>query len=407
MRFLPWTVAAFVAHVPPENPPVTVVEHIALPLKNPTETSVFSAPTNNNAMLTGIRQFLVPSANAATPDAAPPSPKDIKLLQDAMASFYGVDRDLTKSSELLSQAIEVWKGQPADERAALYRVRADCYMGLLEPQKAEQDYAVAMDLLQGPGGDLADPEELPAAALGRGRAIRSQREVFSKERAGKSASYYELSLELSSREDWDTKQERLEDGATRNPYATWEFASCLRSAGDLERAAETHALAGQAFEDIGDRARSVISKLDAGIDLAGVSGKADEAKSILSKAIQKTTLVEGRDVDLLQRVIAKEGEGRLALASLLWEDKDRSGAETQLGDACIRLEQLEADTQARNAKLGELAKKPAQLKFSIDNIAGPFEVSCSKFRNEQFLTETLQWPASLQSKVLKLQNLGK
>lgn len=34
---------------------------------------------------------------------------------------------------------------------------------LLQPQNAEKDYATALGFLQGPGGDLADPEELPTA----------------------------------------------------------------------------------------------------------------------------------------------------------------------------------------------------------------------------------------------------
>ena len=34
---------------------------------------------------------------------------------------------------------------------------------MLQPQNAEKDYATAIGFLQGPGGDLADPEELPTA----------------------------------------------------------------------------------------------------------------------------------------------------------------------------------------------------------------------------------------------------
>jgi hypothetical protein len=150
----------------------------------------------------------------------------------------------------------------------------------------------------------------------------------------------------------------------------------------------------------------VIASIDAGIDLAG-AGNTDEAKALLQKSIKKTTSVEGRDVDLLQRVIVKECEGRIALASLLWETKDRAGAETQYNDACVRLDQLEADAQARNERLGELAKKPESLKYHIDDIPGPFEVSCSKFKQSEFLEQTVQWPQSLQQKVFKLQNLGK
>jgi tetratricopeptide (TPR) repeat protein len=94
---------------------------------------------------------------------APPTPKEVALLREALATFYGVDRDVIKAQELLSQAIEAWQKQAPDERAALYRVRGDCYMALLKPQEAQKDYTIAIDLLEGSGGDLADPSELPAA----------------------------------------------------------------------------------------------------------------------------------------------------------------------------------------------------------------------------------------------------
>ena len=73
-----------------------------------------------------------------------------------------------------------------------------------------------------------------------------------------------------------------------------------------------------------------ISALDAGIDLAA-SDNSKDARASLEKAIKSTTSVEGSDIELLQRVIAKEGEGRIALASVLWEAKDtKPAAEDQL-----------------------------------------------------------------------------
>ena len=74
-----------------------------------------------------------------------------------------MDRDVVKAEELLSQAIEAWQRQAPDERAALYRVRGDCYMALMRPQDAQKDYTVAINLLEGPGGNLADESELPAS----------------------------------------------------------------------------------------------------------------------------------------------------------------------------------------------------------------------------------------------------
>ena len=66
----------------------------------------------------GIREWLVPSALAATDSISPPTSEEIKLLREAFATFYGVDRDLEKSEQLLSKAIQAWDRQAPDEKAA-------------------------------------------------------------------------------------------------------------------------------------------------------------------------------------------------------------------------------------------------------------------------------------------------
>jgi hypothetical protein len=407
MKLLPWTVLSFVSNdrvgqsVRPlytssfMMPPA--IEHV-LATTHPDQSTVNPI----NPMMGHIREWLVPSAEAAEP----PSPNDVDLLRRAMAAYYNQDRDLAKAEGLLSQAIQAWQSQPADELAGLYRIRADCYLTLLKPEDAANDFSRAIKLLDGPGGDAADPSDLPSAYLGRARALRSKGLAANRQDSAQAANDYKTSLKLSSREDWDTEGELVEDGASRNPYAAWEWGSSLRLAGKYREASEAHAIASSAFTEIGDRARSVISLLDAGIDLAA-GGMVDEATPLLKTGIQKTISIEGRDIELLQRVVAKEGEGRLALASILWESGERAAAEKYFGDGCLRLEQLEQDAQARNAN----RKEPAipvlpKLKFSIDDQPGVFEVSCSKFKNEKFLTETLQWPDSLKQKVNKLNNLS-
>jgi hypothetical protein len=146
--------------------------------------------------------------------------------------------------------------------------------------------------------------------------------------------------------------------------------------------------------------------MDAGIDLAAM-GKTIEAKEAISSAIKNMKKVEGGDVDLLQRLLAKEGESRVALASVLWDSGDKQEAEELLGTACYRMEQLEADTQKRLASRKiEAEPDKSKLTFSIDDQPGA-GISCSRFRNEKFLSETINWPDSLQKKVNKLQALGK
>ena len=196
----------------------------------------------------------------------------------------------------------------------------------------------------------------------------------------------------------------MEDGATRNPYATWEWGAMLRQSGQPKEAATAHLLASQAFDEVGDKARSVMSLIDAGVDLAAAD-QVSEAESLLEKAVQKTKGVEGRDTALLQRVIAKEGEGRMALAALLWNDGNRPKAEQILGDACIRLEQLQADAARRAPTKLEDGSTGKALAYSIDESIRPLEYSCPRFKNEAFLTEQLGWPEGLRKKVGKLQSL--
>lgn len=409
MKLLPWTVLSFVSKndsVGNYGRPLSTASFMMTPpaIEHVLATAHSDPSTVNptNPMMGHIREWLVPSADAAEP----PSPNDVDLLREAMAAYYNQDRDMAKAEGLLSQAIQKWQSQPADELAGLYRIRADCYLTLLRPEDATNDFSMAIKLLEGPGGDGADPSDLPSAYLGRARALRSKGLAANKQDSTNAASDYKTSLKLSSREDWDTEGELVQDGASRNPYAAWEWGSSLRLAGKYREAAEAHAIASNAFTEIGDRARSVISLLDAGIDLAA-GGMVDEATPLLKTGIQKTVSIEGRDIELLQRVVAKEGEGRLALASILWGNGERAAAEKYFGDGCLRLEQLEQDAQARNAN----RKEPAisvlpKLKFTIDDQPGVFEVSCSKFKNEKFLTETLQWPDSLKQKVNKLNNLS-
>ena len=285
---------------------------------------------------------------------------------------------------------------------------------LRRPADAVRDYTKTIDLLNSPGGELADPAELPAAYLGRARSMRATALAgisLTTDQWKSVATDYQLGLKLSSTDDYlETDAEKEGDGATKNPYAAWEWGMAQRAAGDYSGASETHTLASLAFKDIGDKARSVISALDAGIDLAASESYFKEAKELLEKAIPKTTAVAGTDVELLQRVIAKEGEARIALASILWNDNDKAGAEAQLGEACVRLDQLEADNADREAariKKGlEPPPKINKVSFSIDDIAGAGKISCSRFKNEDFLTKTVEWPASLQKKVQKLNKLG-
>jgi hypothetical protein len=75
-----------------------------------------SSHTETAPVHRGIRDWLVPSALAA--EVSPPTQDEIKLLREAFATFYGVDRDLEKSEQLLSKVVEAWERQAPDEKAA-------------------------------------------------------------------------------------------------------------------------------------------------------------------------------------------------------------------------------------------------------------------------------------------------
>jgi predicted lipid-binding transport protein (Tim44 family) len=104
-------------------------------------------------------------AFAATTDEMPqpPSNAEVQLLRKAFSTFYGVPRDAEGAEPLLTEAIQAWQRQSADEKAGLYRVRGDCYVALLQANKAIADYSTAINLLKSPAGEKADPAELPAS----------------------------------------------------------------------------------------------------------------------------------------------------------------------------------------------------------------------------------------------------
>jgi hypothetical protein len=226
---------------------------------------------------------------------------------------------------------------------------------------------------------------------------------------------YKEVLVLSSREDWDTVEEKVEDGAKTNPYAAWEYGMALRRNGQYEEAKSIHVLTSDLFDVISDRPRSVISLLDAGIDAAcaeASSSKDSGAKALLKKGVGYTTTAESRDVALLQRVVAKEGEARVVLAALEWTDPNdkslRGDAEKELSTACERLDQLEQDAMARGKKTNASPSSMAApaLRFNIDDYPGALETSCSRLtKNKDFQSERLELPVVLQDKIQKLSQL--
>ena len=67
--------------------------------------------------------------------------------------------------------------------------------------------------------------------------------------------------------------------------------------------------------------------------------------------------------------MAKEGEGRMASAALLWKAGQRADAEAEQREACARFDKLEADAVARKARRsgGPHHSPPPRLKFHIED----------------------------------------
>ncbi|KAL7549560.1 hypothetical protein ACHAWF_012829 [Thalassiosira exigua] len=388
--------------------------------------------------------LLAANARGGGSPERPPTPEEVSLLRRAFALFYGAgpERDVEEAERSLGECIATWEatGQGGDEVAGLYRVRGDARMELLRPIDAEGDYAEAIRYLEGADGYKADPEELPAARLGRARAIRSQGAAASSSKALQASNDYRIYFNSISRLDEDdvaaaasgadneSFTDAIIDGMQRNPYAAWEWGMVSRVGQRYDMAAEIHRLAAEAFEEIGDKPRSVICALDRGIDMAagldvaggrGKGGEKDGGKKLaltreaLEDAIASDVNVEGRDVELLQRVVAKEGEARVALAGVLWNADRRAAAEDQYGTACSRLDELNEDYRAREAERVRQGRMPpvqprgASLGFSIDDIVGANEASCSRFKNEKFVEEKLVWNDPLRAKVKQFLLLGR
>jgi hypothetical protein len=130
-------------------------------------TSFIPSPSHDlfNNVLSWYQHTLGVPPAWGSESSKPPTKEEINLLREAFAAFYGTGRDVVVAEQLLTQAIQAWQKQPADELAGLYRVRGDCYMALLRPLEAVDDYAASISLLkESPEeGAKADPGELPAS----------------------------------------------------------------------------------------------------------------------------------------------------------------------------------------------------------------------------------------------------
>jgi transcription termination factor NusB len=98
----------FSIELPPEPVTPSSISLSSVRLAKMNDNYVHYLP--QSALTHSIREWLVPDVLAA--EVGPPTQEEIKLLREAFATFYGVDRDLQKSEKLLSKAIDYWQRQP-------------------------------------------------------------------------------------------------------------------------------------------------------------------------------------------------------------------------------------------------------------------------------------------------------
>lgn len=418
--------AAFAASSPPPPPDVAIVERrdVAVDALEGCRSGGEPFETSWSAMRRGTTEWsraaAVPPAwaadDASTAAAAvPPTEAEVAALRRAFDALYGTGANAgapkpAEADVLLTESLGAWEraNRPPDERAAVLRVRGDCRAELGRFREAADDYVETIRLLSSSpdAADAADPSELPAARLGLARARRA---------TGDPLAVDDYAAALG---------DDLDDAASSNPYAAWEYGAALRERGRYARAAEARTAARRGFAAVGDGARAARAELDAALDEAMAEHVVDVGATIarLDRAAADTVDVASRDVRALQRLVAKEGEARVAAASLSWDRGDRIGAESRLGEACVRLEQLDVDDRARRARDGDenndrrRGRRPSSddpmlvtrvpSGYGIDDGVGAGEISCARFKNKTFLTETLGWSESLQTKLRKLQTLG-
>ena len=114
------------------NPTTTFLTQQLKQQQPKSSSSLSKLSTIQSKLNEGITNYLlIPPASAATtsdttPPPSPPTKNEIKLLRDAFSALYG-ERNPEKAEGLLSDAIVAWERQNPDEKAALFRVRGDCY----------------------------------------------------------------------------------------------------------------------------------------------------------------------------------------------------------------------------------------------------------------------------------------
>ena len=120
MKFAGALITAFIGASGPvvQPPSVDIVPDGVSQLVVESRTPPATSQSVSSALRDGVLQWVgVPPALAA--DASPPTQDEIKLLREAFSTFYGVERNLEKSEQLLSKVIDAWQRQPPGKSTAI------------------------------------------------------------------------------------------------------------------------------------------------------------------------------------------------------------------------------------------------------------------------------------------------
>ena len=193
----------------------------------------------------------------------PPSTEALATLRKAYQA--ATDGLLPNADNLLTKSVAEWKrtAQPADEIAALYKVRGTVRQEQGRTMDAVGDLDEALALLTSPSSAKPAPSELQRTYLLRAR-LNAALERWKEAEADFSAAIARL--------------DELDAIEATNPYLYSERSSVRSHLGDWAGAADDALTASIEFKDIGDKLRSLLASSDASLALYG-AGDIDEALS--------------------------------------------------------------------------------------------------------------------------------
>ena len=306
------------------------------------------------------------ASHSPTLAVEPPSTEALTTLRKAYQA--ATDGLLTNADTLLTKSVAEWKrtAQPADELAALYKVRGTVRQEQGRTTDAVGDLDEALALLTSPSSAKPVPSEVQRTYLLRARLNAALQR------------WKEAEVDFSAA---IARLDELDAIEATNPYLYSERSIVRSHLGDWAGAADDALTASVEFKDIGDKLRSLLASSDASLALYG-AGDIDEALSRMrstftSYGAKSPTSNNPDDIGTLQALARREAEMHLAYAAHVYgADGLRDEAQQQWLTGCIRLESFVTDAEQRQAAEASLrAQEAMQAEATGKEVAGTLRAS--------------------------------